>query len=247
MSQDNRTLTWHGLIGRNLLRRPGRALFTLLGVALAVASYVALTGLASGHDRGRGRKHRRARRRSGGDPQGHGRAVFRLAARIARGGRSNPAGRERRFRRASHGARVQRRAGDRYRVARRRVSLPGDAPARGTARRGRAKRRWCSAKRSRRPPMSAWAARSSSTSRRSASSAFRPTTMAICATWRSCRSRTCRSSSRARARSPCFRSAWTGRRTRRRARPPAPRSRRFARTSMSRPRSRRCAPASWCR
>jgi putative ABC transport system permease protein len=48
MSGDSRPLTWFGLIGRNLLRRPARALFTLLGVALAVASYVALTGLASG-------------------------------------------------------------------------------------------------------------------------------------------------------------------------------------------------------
>jgi len=54
MSRNNRTLTWPGLIGRNLLRRPGRALFTLLGVALAVASYVALTGLASGMIEGAG-------------------------------------------------------------------------------------------------------------------------------------------------------------------------------------------------
>ncbi|HEV2745976.1 MAG TPA: ABC transporter permease [Allosphingosinicella sp.] len=54
MSEDNRSLTWFGLVGRNLLRRPARALFTLLGVALAVASYVALTGLASGMIEGAG-------------------------------------------------------------------------------------------------------------------------------------------------------------------------------------------------
>lgn len=48
MFGDKSSLTWFGLIARNLLRRPGRALFTLLGVALAVASYVTLTGLASG-------------------------------------------------------------------------------------------------------------------------------------------------------------------------------------------------------
>ena len=41
-------MTWGGLIARNLLRRPGRAAFTLLGVALAVASYMALTGLTRG-------------------------------------------------------------------------------------------------------------------------------------------------------------------------------------------------------
>lgn len=48
MSRPSASLTWIGLIGRNLLRRPGRAAFTLVGVALAVASYVALTGLARG-------------------------------------------------------------------------------------------------------------------------------------------------------------------------------------------------------
>jgi putative ABC transport system permease protein len=41
-------MSWFGLVRRNLLRRPGRAAFTLLGVALAVASYVALTGLSRG-------------------------------------------------------------------------------------------------------------------------------------------------------------------------------------------------------
>jgi len=50
-------MTWLGLVGRNLLRRPGRALFTLLGVALAVASYVALTGLASGMIESAGASH----------------------------------------------------------------------------------------------------------------------------------------------------------------------------------------------
>ena len=35
-------MTWMGLVLRNLFRRPGRAAFTLLGVALAVASYMAL-------------------------------------------------------------------------------------------------------------------------------------------------------------------------------------------------------------
>jgi putative ABC transport system permease protein len=41
-------LTWFGLVARNLLRRPWRSGFTVLGVALAIASYVALTGLARG-------------------------------------------------------------------------------------------------------------------------------------------------------------------------------------------------------
>ncbi|MEG3147547.1 ABC transporter permease [Sphingomonas sp. RT2P30] len=41
-------MTWYGLIARNLLRRPGRAAFTLLGVAFAVASYMTLTGLTRG-------------------------------------------------------------------------------------------------------------------------------------------------------------------------------------------------------
>ena len=48
---------WLGLIRRNLLRRPGRAVFTLLGVALAVASYMALTGLARGLVEGAGASH----------------------------------------------------------------------------------------------------------------------------------------------------------------------------------------------
>lgn len=42
------SLTWAGLVARNLLRRPGRAAFTIIGVALAVASYLALTGLTRG-------------------------------------------------------------------------------------------------------------------------------------------------------------------------------------------------------
>lgn len=44
----SRPLTWTGVIWRNVQRRPSRALFTLLGVALAVAGYVALTGLTEG-------------------------------------------------------------------------------------------------------------------------------------------------------------------------------------------------------
>ncbi|WP_444856572.1 ABC transporter permease [Sphingosinicella sp.] len=50
-------MRWLGLVARNLLRRPGRAAFTLLGVALAVASYVALTGLARGMIEGAGASH----------------------------------------------------------------------------------------------------------------------------------------------------------------------------------------------
>ena len=57
MPANNHSLTWFGLIARNLLRRPARALFTLLGVALAVASYVALTGLATGMIEGAGASH----------------------------------------------------------------------------------------------------------------------------------------------------------------------------------------------
>lgn len=57
MSRDNRRLTWVGLIGRNLLRRPARTALTLLGVALAVASYVALTGLAKGMIEGASASH----------------------------------------------------------------------------------------------------------------------------------------------------------------------------------------------
>lgn len=37
-----------GVAFRNLLRRPGRSVFTLLGVALAVASYITLAGLSEG-------------------------------------------------------------------------------------------------------------------------------------------------------------------------------------------------------
>lgn len=54
MFVDKRPFGWFGLVRRNLLRRPARALFTLLGVALAIASYVALTGLASGMIEGAG-------------------------------------------------------------------------------------------------------------------------------------------------------------------------------------------------
>jgi putative ABC transport system permease protein len=57
MSRDSRRLTWVGLIGRNLLRRPARTALTLLGVALAVASYVALTGLAKGMIEGASASH----------------------------------------------------------------------------------------------------------------------------------------------------------------------------------------------
>jgi putative ABC transport system permease protein len=41
-------MTWFGLLLRNLLRRPGRSFFTLLGVALAIASYLTLTGVSNG-------------------------------------------------------------------------------------------------------------------------------------------------------------------------------------------------------
>ncbi len=45
-------MTWLGLILRNLWRRPGRSLFTLMGVALAVASYLTLGGLSRGMQEG---------------------------------------------------------------------------------------------------------------------------------------------------------------------------------------------------
>ncbi len=45
-------MTWLGLILRNLWRRPGRSIFTLAGVALAVASYLTLAGLSQGMDEG---------------------------------------------------------------------------------------------------------------------------------------------------------------------------------------------------
>src|SRR5437868_5413830 len=57
MRMDSMGTTWPGLVARNLLRRPGRATFTLLGVALAVASYMALTGLARGLVEGAGASH----------------------------------------------------------------------------------------------------------------------------------------------------------------------------------------------
>ena len=41
-------MTWFGLLSRNLVRRPGRSCFTLLGVALAIASYLTLTGVSKG-------------------------------------------------------------------------------------------------------------------------------------------------------------------------------------------------------
>lgn len=41
-------MTWLGFMLRNLLRRPGRSLFTLIGVALAVASFLILAGLSRG-------------------------------------------------------------------------------------------------------------------------------------------------------------------------------------------------------
>lgn len=41
-------MTWFGFILRNLLRRPVRSLCTMLGVALAVGSFLALTSIASG-------------------------------------------------------------------------------------------------------------------------------------------------------------------------------------------------------
>lgn len=44
-------MTWLGLLLRNLWRRPGRSLFTLLGVAIALASFVTLAGLARGIER----------------------------------------------------------------------------------------------------------------------------------------------------------------------------------------------------
>lgn len=41
-------MTWLGFMLRNLLRRPGRSLFTLIGVALAVGSFLVLAGLSRG-------------------------------------------------------------------------------------------------------------------------------------------------------------------------------------------------------
>lgn len=41
-------MSWLGLLLRNLWRRPGRSLFTLFGVAIALASFIALTGLSRG-------------------------------------------------------------------------------------------------------------------------------------------------------------------------------------------------------
>jgi putative ABC transport system permease protein len=41
-------VTWLGLLRRNLLRRRGRSLFTLLGVALAIASFLSLASLSRG-------------------------------------------------------------------------------------------------------------------------------------------------------------------------------------------------------
>jgi putative ABC transport system permease protein len=41
-------MTWFGLVFRNILRRPGRSLFTILGVALAAAGAITLLGLSRG-------------------------------------------------------------------------------------------------------------------------------------------------------------------------------------------------------
>ena len=41
-------MTWLGFMLRNLVRRPARSLFTLLGVALAVASFLILAGMSRG-------------------------------------------------------------------------------------------------------------------------------------------------------------------------------------------------------
>ncbi|WP_295449375.1 ABC transporter permease [uncultured Thiodictyon sp.] len=41
-------MNWFGPALRNLWRRPGRSFFTLLGVTIALASFIALTGLARG-------------------------------------------------------------------------------------------------------------------------------------------------------------------------------------------------------
>ena len=45
-------MNWVGLLVRNLLRRPGRSTFTLLGVALAVGSFLALASLSNGMQAG---------------------------------------------------------------------------------------------------------------------------------------------------------------------------------------------------
>src|SRR4051812_25638370 len=57
MRADSRPMTWFGLVTGNLLRRPGRAAFTVLGVGLAVASYMALTGLTRGMIEGANASH----------------------------------------------------------------------------------------------------------------------------------------------------------------------------------------------
>jgi putative ABC transport system permease protein len=44
-------MSWLGFLLRNLWRRPGRSLFTLLAVALAIASFHVLAGLSRGMDR----------------------------------------------------------------------------------------------------------------------------------------------------------------------------------------------------
>ena len=41
-------MTWPGLLLRNLVRRPGRSSFTLLGVALAIAGFLTLTSVSKG-------------------------------------------------------------------------------------------------------------------------------------------------------------------------------------------------------
>lgn len=43
-------MTWLGLVWRNLARRPGRSLFTLLGVGLALASFLTLASISRGLD-----------------------------------------------------------------------------------------------------------------------------------------------------------------------------------------------------
>jgi len=50
-------MTWLGFIVRNIGRRPGRAGFTVLGVALAIASFVTLTGLTRGLVQGAAASH----------------------------------------------------------------------------------------------------------------------------------------------------------------------------------------------
>jgi len=50
-------MTRFGFVARNIGRRPGRAGFTVLGVALAVASFMALTGLTRGLEEGAAASH----------------------------------------------------------------------------------------------------------------------------------------------------------------------------------------------